>query len=260
MLSLEVRSLTPAGTLRQAVSSVEVVFNQAVRSETFTPADVALIAPSGPIPVGDITVTALSSATFRIGFPLQTTVGTYQVQVGPHLENLYGEEMAAACVGGFAITKPVIAGFVKRANDIPLPNVLLSTSGRLTTRTDTNGAYMLTMPPGWTGTVTPTNAGWLFTPGSLSYVSLTTDATNLNFTATLAEAIVLTATRSTNTLNFRWQSAVGLQYQFQSATNLPTVTWLNEGALFTGTGSPLSTNLPIGPEPRKFFRLLLLGN
>jgi hypothetical protein len=32
------------------------------------------------------------------------------------------------------------------------------------------------------------------------------------------------------------------------------------GAPFIGTGGVLTTNLPIGPEPEKFFRLLLPGN
>ena len=234
---------------------MDLAFNQAVRSETFTPADVLITAPSGQTPTGDITVTPLSAASFRIGFGSQAAVGNYQVQVGPHIENLYGQEMAAAYVGSFAITNPVIAGFVKRVGGVPLANVRLSASGGLATRTDTNGAYVLTMPPGWTGTVTPTNAGWVFTPGSLSYVSLTADATNENFTASLAEPLVLTTTRSANSLQFRWPSALGLEYQLQSATNLPVTTWLDEGAPFPGTGGVMSTNLSLGPEPKRFFRL-----
>jgi hypothetical protein len=255
MLPLAVDSFTPTGTLRQAVSSVDVAFNQSVRSETFTPEDVLITVPSGEPPHGDITVTALSGASFRIGFGAQAAVGTYQVQVGPHIENLYGQEMAEAYVGSFAITNPVIAGFVKQANGVALPNVLLSAGGALSTRTGTNGAFALAVPPGWSGTVTPTNGGWAFTPPSLSYVSLTADATNQNFTASLAAPLVLTTTRSANSLQFRWPSALGLEYQLQSATNLPATTWLDEGALFPGTGGVLSTNLPLGPEPAKFYRL-----
>ena len=259
MLPLAVDSFTPTGTLRQAVSSVDVAFNQSVRSETFTPEDVLITVPSGEPPHGDITVTALSGASFRIGFGAQAAVGTYQVQVGPHIENLYGQEMAEAYVGSFAITNPVIAGFVKQANGVALPNVLLSAGGALSTRTGTNGAFALAVPPGWSGTVTPTNGGWAFTPPSLSYVSLTADATNQNFTASLAAPLVLTTTRSANSLQFRWPSALGLEYQLQSATNLPATTWLDEGALFPGTGGVLSTNLPLGPEPAKFYRLQI-GN
>jgi hypothetical protein len=52
----------------------------------------------------------------------------------------------------------------------------------------------------------------------------------------------------------------GSSYQFQSTTNLPAANWLNEAAPFPGTGGVLSTNLPIGPEPAKFFRLQSPGN
>jgi hypothetical protein len=254
MLPLWVSSFRPTGTVRQAVSSVDVVFNQPVRSETFTPEDVLITVPSGEVPHGEVTVTPLSAASFRVGFRLQAALGTYLVQIGPHIENLYGQEMAEAYVGSFTITNPVISGFVKRTSGVALPNVLLST-GPLSTTTDTNGASALAVPPSWSGTIAPTNAGWVFTPGSLSYVSLTADATNQNFTASLAEPLVLTTTRSANSLQFRWPSALGLEYQLQSATILPATSWLDEGAPFAGTGSVLSTNLSIGPEPAKFYRV-----
>jgi hypothetical protein len=51
-----------------------------------------------------------------------------------------------------------------------------------------------------------------------------------------------------------------LSYQLQSATNLPTASWLNEGAPLNGTGGLLTNSLPIGAEPSKFFRFLLLEN
>ena len=260
MLPLEVSAFSPTGTLRQSVSSVDIAFNQPVRRETFSPEDVLITAPSGQMPSGDITVTPLSAASYRIGFGSQAAVGTYLVQVGPHIENLYGQEMAEAYVGSFAITNPIISGFVKRTNGVALPNVLLSAGGALSTATDTNGSYALTVPPSWSGTLTPSLAGWVFTPPSLSYVSLTADATNQNFTANLAEAMVLTTTASGSALNFRWPSAVGLSYQLQSATNLPVTTWLNEGLPFPGTGGVLTTNFSLGPEPSKFFRLRLLDD
>jgi hypothetical protein len=51
-----------------------------------------------------------------------------------------------------------------------------------------------------------------------------------------------------------------LSYQLQSATNLPAASWLNEGAPLNGTGGLLTNSFPIGAQPRKFFRLLLLEN
>ena len=66
--------------------------------------------------------------------------------------------------------------------------------------------------------------------------------------------------KEANSYQFRWPSAGGLEYQLQSATKLPTVTWLDEGAPFPGRGSPLSANLTLCPAPKKFFRLWILGN
>ncbi len=58
-------------------------------------------------------------------------------------------------------------------------------------------------------------------------------------------------------LVIQWPSQAGFSYQLQSATSLPAGTWQNEGSAFPGTGGVLTTNLPLGPEPVKFFRLQL---
>jgi hypothetical protein len=52
---------------------------------------------------------------------------------------------------------------------------------------------------------------------------------------------------------------VGLNYQLQSSTSLLPDSWTNEGVPFAGTGAQLTTNLLIGTEPEKFFRLKI-GN
>ena len=255
MPPMEGISLSPTGTLKQAVSSVDVAFNQAVRSESFTPADVFITTPSGSIPTADITVTPLSAAGFSITFPPQTTVGSYQIQIGPHLENLYGQEMAAAYTGGFTIANPVISGFVRMADGTPVANVQLSTDSGLITSSNGEGAYSLAVPPAWSGTLTPAMAGWVFTPASRSYANLTADAGAVNFTMDLAQTAVLTLTRTNDTLYFGWPSAVGLNYQLQSSTSLLPDSWTNEGVPFAGTGAQLTTNLLIGTEPEKFYRL-----
>ncbi len=50
-------------------------------------------------------------------------------------------------------------------------------------RTDANGNYSLTVPPGKNYTVTPTSPNYKFTPGSRSYLGLTENQTGVNFTA-----------------------------------------------------------------------------
>ena len=68
---------------------------------------------------------------------------------------------------------------------------------------------------------------------------------------------VLSAISDAATLQLSWHTAVGPRYQLQSATSLSATNWLSEGPPFPGTGGVLSTNLPIGPEPARFFRLRL---
>jgi hypothetical protein len=163
--------------------------------------------------------------------------------------------MAAAYTGGFTIANPVISGFVRMADGTPVANVQLSTGSGLITSSNGEGAYSLAVPPAWSGTLTPAMAGWVFTPASRSYANLTADAGAVNFTMGLAQTAVLTLTRTNDTLYFGWPSAVGLNYQLQSSTSLLPDSWTDEGAPFAGTGAQLSTNIPSGPEPEKFYRL-----
>ena len=255
MPPMVVISLSPTGTLKQAVGSADVVFNQVVRSASFTPADVIITTPSGQIPINDITVTPLAAAGFRISFPPQATVGTYQIQVGPQVENLYGGEMAAVYSGGFTIANPVISGFVRRADGSPMANVPLSTNSGLTTNSNGEGAFSLAVPPAWSGTLTPAMPGWVFTPAGRSYVDLTTNAADANFSMDLAHPPILTLTRTSDMLNFRWPSAVGLNYQLQSSTSLLPESWADVGTPAPGTGGQLATILPSGSESAQFFRL-----
>jgi hypothetical protein len=52
----------------------------------------------------------------------------------------------------------------------------------VTTSTDALGLYSCTVSYGWSGTVTPTKAGFSFSPSSTSYSSVTSDQTNQNYT------------------------------------------------------------------------------
>ena len=167
--------------------------------------------------------------------------------------NKLPQVLASTYTGTFAITNPVIAGVVRRSDGTPMPNALLNAGGGRSTRSDTNGAYRLALPPGWGGTVTPENGGWIFTPANRAYTELAADISGEDFTGALAEAIVISTTRSANSLHFGWPSAAGLQYQLQGSTNL--VNWTNLGDVVAGSGSPLSITVPIKNAPVGFFRL-----
>jgi hypothetical protein len=169
----------PSGPVSRFVSYVDVTFNQPVDPATFTTNDLVLTAPSRPIPLSQITLTGGGGVTWRIGFPMQSANGAYSFTVGPHIANLFGQEMTASYSGGFTV----------------------------------------------------------------------------NFSTPTA-----TASQTGGNMSLIWSSATGLSYQLQSATNLPAASWLNEGAPLNGTGGLLTNSLPIGAQPKKFFRFLLLEN
>ena len=65
----------------------------------------------------------------------------------------------------------------------------------------------------------------------------------------------LTIARSGTNVAVSFPTETGFSYQLQSAAALPAVTWQNEGLPIAGTGGVLATNLPLGPQLKKFFRL-----
>ena len=68
--------------------------------------------------------------------------------------------------------------------------VLSYTDGTPRTVTaNSSGAYSITVPFNWSGTVTPSKAGYFFTPRSVSYTNLTAPQTIQNFTAVPAYTI-----------------------------------------------------------------------
>jgi hypothetical protein len=54
----------------------------------------------------------------------------------------------------------------------------------LTTTTDESGNYALKVPDGWSGTLTPSLAGYTFSPANYNYTNVTIDQTDQNFVST----------------------------------------------------------------------------
>jgi hypothetical protein len=54
-----------------------------------------------------------------------------------------------------------------------------------------NGAYSISVVPGWDGTVRPSKAGYIFTPDQRSYTNLTSNQTGQDFAAVAGRQIYL---------------------------------------------------------------------
>ncbi len=86
-------------------------------------------------------------------------------------------------VAGVAPVK--VSGYVKDAEGTAVGGVTVSgTNGAGSDTTDAQGYYELSPASGWSGTVTPTKAGYTFTPTNRSYTDVTSDQADQDFTAT----------------------------------------------------------------------------
>lgn len=74
-----------------AIDRVRVSFDEGVLAGSFTAADVVLAGPSGPIAVSN--VVSVGGADFDVVFPEQTLLGTYQITLGPDVDDLAGNAM-----------------------------------------------------------------------------------------------------------------------------------------------------------------------
>src|SRR5687767_7501440 len=70
-----------------------------------------------------------------------------------------------------------IAGTVTMSGGTPLAGVALAAPGGSCSSTNASGQYTCLVPPGWTGSVTPSASGYLFTPASRSYTNLASNPT-----------------------------------------------------------------------------------
>lgn len=73
---------------------------------------------------------------------------------------------------------------VSLAAQTPVAGVKITTSDGRVAYTDAQGYYSITVPYGWTGTITPSAAGYTFTPASVSLENLLADMI-ANVTASL---------------------------------------------------------------------------
>ena len=64
--------------------------------------------------------------------------------------------------------------------------------------THDGGLYSAAIPSGWSGMVTPTMAGYSFSPSSVSYTNITADLPNRNFTATQITTVTISGTTDMN--------------------------------------------------------------
>lgn len=249
----QVVAQTPSDIVSYAVSFVDFTFTSLMNMSSASPADFTVDTPDGFLPQSTLAVSSTNLSSLRLTFPPQTTLGYYEIQVRPQIEDIYGQTMAAPWFGSFIILPPIISGRVTSTNGLPVPYVTLQVQGDpVPTLTDTNGFYAVEVYPGWTGTITPSRTESVFIPPSRTYTNVSADFPNQNFVMAPPAALTLTADPQGPSLVLRWHGTTGLTYQPLYSTNL--VDWYPCSTPLPGTNAPMSCTVPIGPEPLKFFR------
>ncbi|MGA9449914.1 MAG: protease pro-enzyme activation domain-containing protein [Verrucomicrobiia bacterium] len=81
------------------------------------------------------------------------------------------------------------------------------------------------------------------------------DLDNVTVTANSAPVFQM-LTLTDNTFAFSWNAVTGTVYQLQYTTNLSQPNWINLGGAITAADVTVSTNVVIGPDPQRFYRLM----
>ena len=251
--ALQVVSTTPAGAVNSGVSSFDILFSAAVNPASVSAATVALTAPGG-VAVSNLAVSTISAYLFRVSFLQQIAQGDYILTVGPQVLDLLGQPMSQVYTGAFSIVWSAVQGAVTDTNGLPVAGVVLQPdNGIPSTTTDTNGLYLLSVPPNMTIHVTPSAPGLMFVPSSRSYVNVTAAISNKNYLAvsTIAPAVAMQV--QTNTCVLSWYGLSGVSYQPLYSTNL--VDWLPYNSALPGTNGAMQLLLPMDTNPIMFFRV-----
>jgi hypothetical protein len=199
-------------------------------------------------------VSALSPYLLRVNFPQQIAQGDYVINVGPQVLDLSGQPLSQVYTSAFAIVWSLVQGTVTDTNGLPVPGIVLQPDGGVpSTTTDTNGIYLLSLPPGGTFLVTPSATNLMFVPGTRTYANVTGTLSNENYLAVSMVAPALTARVETNTYVLSWYGVSGVTYQPLYSTNL--VDWLPCDGVLTGTNGPLQFLIPADTAPIMFFRV-----
>jgi uncharacterized delta-60 repeat protein len=138
------------------------------------------------------------------------------------------------------------------SGDIGKPGVTLTyiDGEQKTVTTGLDGSYRLYVSPGWTGTVTPTQAGATFSPASRSYTNLTQDKTSENFTA-IPVTFTIAGNAGTSGVTLRYVDGTSKTATTDASGNYSfTVSYQ-----WTGSVSPTKTGFSFRPTARSYSAL-----
>jgi Leucine-rich repeat (LRR) protein len=117
-----------------------------------------------------------------------------KTRTNPHPDNQNTVDSEYSVEVSASTLKPniFVSGAVTRGGK-GLQGVTITLSNGPTTLTDSNGNYSVTVSNGWTGTVTPFRAGYIFSPPKRSYSHLKFDTPHQDFQGSPVNILILTS-------------------------------------------------------------------
>ena len=156
---------------------------------------------------------------------------------------------------GAAVHEPgsvSISGTI-RLNGAPEAGVLVAAVPGFSALTDGSGHFLLSVPSGASGTLTPNGIGFQFSPPLRAFATLTADLTGQDFAMSGSIEPTLVLSQTGPLQHVTWTGIDGVSYQAQASIDL--VDWAPSGSPMMGTNGPLSFTFETGPAPKRFFRV-----
>ncbi len=113
---------------------------------------------------------------------IEANISFQATSLDPQITSIIPQESAADTYK-VCENRPEISGSVKTEGDVGIEGVTITFSGdEGEATTDADGNYSHSVSYGWSGTATPSLAGYGFTPASREYTEITSDQTNEDYT------------------------------------------------------------------------------
>jgi uncharacterized delta-60 repeat protein len=135
--------------------------------------------------VGSSVATVQDTSTFAV----YTNIPPQLTGALPQSTEISPQETSAAS-NLLCEARPAISGTIKTEGGIELEGVTITFSGEEgTATTGSDGGYSHQVSYGWSGTATPSKAGYIFSPSNITYTSVISDQTDQDYTATVVFTI-----------------------------------------------------------------------
>jgi M6 family metalloprotease-like protein/uncharacterized repeat protein (TIGR02543 family) len=143
---------------------------------------------------GDYSLLGLKAGSYKLNFNTADAIGNYTSEWYSDKDSINTADSVS--VSEWSITSdinaqlsspnPFISGTVATSGGVGVQGVTITFSGgEGTASTDANGNYSHSITFGWSGTATPSKAGYTFSPTSRDYTNITSDQAGEDYTGTV---------------------------------------------------------------------------